>query len=331
MKSLIAFVLILASPFFLKAQCLQHSSSSLSQPISIMGAHVHKKGSFMGSFQSGFMSMKGMKEENRLLTESDLSNRYMMYGKKMNMSMHMFMTMYGVSDRFNIMVMGHYMSCNMTMTHNMGTMQHEMSSQANGFGDLRISGLYELLDAENIQLIAQIGASIPTGSIENRNQISNNPHNKLGYAMQFGSGTYDCFSSLSFTRTLPAYSIGLQGFALLRNGVNDQGYTLGNQFTTSVWAGKRVLDGLVIGVNINAQSFGSIAGLDAEMDRMSISGNPQNSGYQRVVSSAYFGYSPFEKYAVTINGEVSVPIYENVEGIQMSLNQVFTVGVKFSI
>ncbi len=315
----------------LSAQCLQHRSRSLSQPISVMGAHVHQKGSFMASFQSGFMNMNGMRESTNPLSKSELNNRYMMYGKEMNMSMHMLMAMYGITDKFNLMVMGHYMSCNMTMNHNMGSMQYEMSSHIHGFGDTRISGLYELLSSENSSVIAQFGISLPTGSIENKSNMSNNQHAKLGYAMQFGSGTLDYFSSLSFTKILPAYSFGLQGFGLLRNGVNSQGYTLGNQMNVNAWFGKMFFEGFVSGLSLNAQSFGSVSGLDQEMNQKTPAGNPLNTGYKRTIASFYFGYAPSFSENVSFNGEFGIPIYENVEGAQMSLKYIANIGIKISI
>jgi hypothetical protein len=331
MKNLSLTVLFFGASFMLSAQCLQHRSSSLSQPISIMGAHVHQKGSFMASFQSGFMNMQGMRESTNPLSESELNNRYMMYGKEMNMSMHMLMAMYGVTDRFNLMIMGHYMSCNMTMNHNMGSMQHEMSSHINGFGDTRISGLYELVSLENSSVIAQFGISLPTGSIENKSNMSNNPHAKLGYAMQFGSGTLDYFSSLSFTKSLPTYSFGVQGFGLLRNRVNSQGYTLGNQMNVNAWFGKMFFEGFVSGLSLNTQSFGSVSGLDQEMNQMTPSGNPQNTGFKRAAASIYIGYSPSFCKKVSLNGDLGMPIYENVEGAQMSFKYTANIGIKVSI
>ena len=94
----------------------------------------------------------------------------------MRMPMQMGMVMYGLSNKINLMVMGHYMSCSMDMVHKMGSMSHNMTSTVMGLGDTRISALMNLLNGSNQQLIANIGLSLPTGSIENRADMHMNPH-----------------------------------------------------------------------------------------------------------------------------------------------------------
>lgn len=147
-----------------QAQCLLHGSGAQSQPPSVMGAHIHGKGDLMFSYVATHMEMNGVQRGTEPLSEKQVANRYMMYGTTMQMPMHMIMAMYGISNKLNVMVMGHYMSCNMTMVHAMGSFREEMMSSVNGLGDTRITGIYDLWSSSTQHALLQGGISLPTGN-----------------------------------------------------------------------------------------------------------------------------------------------------------------------
>lgn len=311
-----------------KSQCLLHSSSALSQPISVMGAHMHPKGDFMFSYNYTYMDMAGMQEGSTSLTQDDVLNRYMMYSSKMKMPMHMLMGMYAISDKVNIMVMGHYMSCSMYMTHKMGAMSHEMNSAVRGWGDTRITGLFKIFGNETTSIIAQGGFSLPTGSIENRDDMGMNPHTNLGYAMQFGSGTVDILSSVAYSKTSPIFSYGIQSGLMIRNGINEQNYHLGNQYYATAWAGRTLLKRLFLGVKANGTIYQTIDGMDRDMNMMSSTGQAKNTGYERVNGSVYMAWQPLKDNNITVHVEYETPIVDHVAGVQMSIDKVVYAGLK---
>ena len=310
------------------SQCLLHSSSALSQPISVMGAHMHPKGELMFSYNLSYMDMNGMQEGNVPLAQDEVLNRYMMYSSKMKMPMHMVMGMYAISDKVNVMVMTHYMSCSMDMLHQMGTMSHEMNSTVRGWGDTRITGLFKVFGNETTSIIAQGGLSLPTGSIENRDDMGMNPHRNLGYAMQFGSGTVDLIGSIAHTKTSPVFSYGLQSGFIIRNGVNEQNYHLGNQYYATVWAGRTLFNRLFLGVKTNGTIYQTVDGMDTDMDMMSSTGDPKNTGYERVNGSVYLAWQPLKDENITLHVEYETPLIDEVTGVQMSLDKVIYAGLK---
>lgn len=315
-----------------QSQCLQHASVALSQPTSVMGAHVHPKGDLMFAYNYSYMTMEGMKEGNNVLNTDQVLGRYDMYAENMKMPMHMFMAMYAISDRVNIMTMGHYMQCKMDMLHAMGSMTHEMSSNVKGLGDTRVSALVDLGKVGTHHFIGNLGLSLPTGTLENRDDMSINPHNKMGYSMQFGSGTLDLFGTLSYTFTLPTWSHGAQTGFMKRNGKNSEGYALGNQYFVYVWAGRTLLPRLFLGGKLNVTKTTSIKGIDGEMMmKMSATKDPSNSGYDRLQAGLYASYQPLKNQNFTLHLEWAKPVVDNVTGIQMALTQVVYAGVKYAL
>ncbi|MEM8502201.1 MAG: hypothetical protein AAF716_03500 [Cyanobacteria bacterium P01_D01_bin.1] len=67
----------------------------------------------------------------------------------------------------------------------MGT---EFTTNSEGFGDLKIGRLYTLLDRNRQRVHLNLGFSLPTGSIEERDTTPMGPDQILPYPMQIGSG-----------------------------------------------------------------------------------------------------------------------------------------------
>ena len=106
-------------------------------PISVMGDHMHAMGEWMISYRYMTMDMEGLlKGSNSVTGSSQLTGMTTMVPTKMTMDMHMFGTMYAISDKWTLMGMLNYLDNEMSMP--MGKMDSK------GIGDLKIAGLYDL-------------------------------------------------------------------------------------------------------------------------------------------------------------------------------------------
>ncbi|MEM6906637.1 MAG: transporter, partial [Pseudomonadota bacterium] len=158
-------------------------------PIGVMGDHMHKAGEFMFAYRFMFMNMDG----NRIGTNSvspqtiatTVPNRFFgtpgqpptlrVVPTDMTMQMHMLGAMYAPTDWLTLMAMGMYVDKSMdhlTFQGGMGTtVLGTFETNSSGFGDTRVGGLIRLYDDETHHLHFNAGLSIPTGSIEETDQV----------------------------------------------------------------------------------------------------------------------------------------------------------------
>ena len=115
------------------------------------------------------------------------------------------------------------------------------STEADGIGDIRISGLYRLPDRGGHTVHLSAGLSLPTGSIDERDATPMGPDQKLPYPMQLGSGTWDLFGGITYRSMSGPWQWGGQADGLFRLGENENDYTLGNRFHLTGWLGRKLL------------------------------------------------------------------------------------------
>ena len=218
-------------------------------PISVMGDHMHKMGEWMVSYRYMSMDMEGLlkgstyvSSTSQINLNSMIQGDFEMVPTKMTMDMHMFGTMYAISNKWTLMGMLNYLNNDMDMIM---PMNMSMSMESSGIGDLKVAGLYDLAqwdDGRRMHL--KLGLNLPTGSIDEKHN-----GNILGYGMQLGSGTYDFEPAITYLAQTENYSYGAQLGGILRIGENDQDYTLGNKFEAALWGARKITDSLSASAN----------------------------------------------------------------------------------
>jgi hypothetical protein len=244
----------------------------------------------------------------------------------MTADMNMFHIMYGITDSFNLMIMGNYMVKSMTMTSFTGmkgsTELGNSSSSTQGWGDTSFLGLVRVYQDEINHVHLNLGFSAPTGSVTESATMLN-PMNqwmtmRAMYAMQPGTGTYDALYGITYTGKLGAWSWGFvyRGRAAFSN--NDQGYRWGPSNEMTGWAAYEALPGLSLTARAAGTVWGSIHGSDPEINGPMQGANPNYYGGQRV---EMFGGLEYKTAAlgtpVRVALEAGAPIYQNLNGPQM--------------
>ena len=220
-------------------------------PIGVMGDHTHKQGEWMFSYRYGEMHMDGNRDGgSRRSHEEVWAEPFGVAPYEMDMQMHMFGAMYGFNDRFTFMAMLPYLR--KSMKHGACPPPARMAAVAagrpplsncpvvdfttrtQGWGDLKLVMLWSLLERETrpghrMKLHANIGVSLPTGSIDEKDDTPMG-RAQLPYPMQLGSGTFDPVLALTWTHFYDKWSWGGQLNSMLRTGRNSEGYRLGDQF-----------------------------------------------------------------------------------------------------
>ena len=169
-------------------------------PISVMGDHMHAMGEWMVSYRYMSMEMEGLLKGSKTLAPTMMATGFMpnMLPTEMTMDMHMFGTMYAISNKWTLMGMLNYLDNEMSMP--MGKMD------SSGLGDIKIAGLYDLAQWDSgRRMHLKLGLNLPTGSIDEKHN-----GNILGYGMQLGSGTYDFEPAITYLAQTENYSYGAQ-------------------------------------------------------------------------------------------------------------------------
>ncbi|NES25727.1 MAG: transporter, partial [Symploca sp. SIO3E6] len=137
-------------------------------PISVMGEHTHQAGEFMFSYRYMYMRMDGNRDGTDDLSDQEVLQQFPVTPTNMDMEMHMFGGMYAPTDDLTLMVMIPYVLKEMDHVTRTGV---NFTTNSEGFGDLQLTGLYNVLRQNRQRVHFNLGVSFPTGSIDERDDI----------------------------------------------------------------------------------------------------------------------------------------------------------------
>jgi hypothetical protein len=153
------------------AMAMQHEQGGADDQMD----HGHGRGMWMFEYEFMGMHMEGLLDGTDSVDSRDISGAlpgdppikdptkdYMMSPTEMRMDMHMFMLMYGLTDKTSLMLMLSYLDNDMDMVMHMPAMDMFGDMSTSGLGDTVLEGLYSI----NNKWTAGLGLSIPTGSID---------------------------------------------------------------------------------------------------------------------------------------------------------------------
>ena len=331
MKLFTAITLIFISPFYFSSAHEGPWTAARPDghaPISVMGDHMHKMGEWMVSYRYMTMDMEGLlKESNSVTASSQLTGMTSMVPTKMTMDMHMFGTMYAISNKWTLMGMLNYLNNDMDMIM---PMNMSISMESSGIGDLKVAGLYDLAqwdDGRRMHL--KLGLNLPTGSIDEKHTNGNT----LGYGMQLGSGTYDFEPAITYLGQTENYSYGAQFGGILRLGENDQDYTLGNKFEANLWGARKITDSLSASAKFDYSSQKEVDGEDKRMMKM-MSPALSTTSQGRDITTFGLGLNYyFQNGGLSghrLAAEWETPIDQKVNGVQLEIDSFWTLGWQYA-
>lgn len=320
---------------------------------------------YMNMQMDGMLSGKNsISAEQIALTENPLSGETMRMGNladgsprlmmvpptyrvspiDMSMEMHMIGGMYGWSDDITMMLMLPIIQNKMTLlsyggssgTNSIGTFDGDTS----GLGDVKLSALIKYSEDGNQKSHFTIGLSFPTGNTTKKGNIlppfagvmtpagETVEIDRLGYSMQLGSGSYDLLPGFTFYDRDDNLGWGSQISAVVRLDNNDEGYRLGNRLEAQVWLTNQWQSWISGSVKMKAFSEGKISG----RDDIITGGMPlfvsSHSGRDQVELSIGINLlgedSLLKRHRLAM--EFAVPIYQNVNGLQMENDWNLTLG-----
>ncbi len=311
--ALMAYILSISLNVFAENSKHQSHSNHAYGPIGVMGEHPHSKDDWMFTYAYNTMEMNGNLNGKDDMSTSDVLTDFMVAPTSMTMQMHMFGLMYGVNEKFMIIAMMPYNIISMDHISRMGA---KFTTDSNGIGDLKLSGTYTFFESGKQRMLLNMDISVPTGSIDKRDDTPAGINQKLPYPMQLGSGTYDFTPGITYTKNMNLWSWGAQAKATIRTGKNDNNYQLGNEYKLTAWAVRKINHYLNASLRIDGASWGNIKGADPELNpavvptsRTDLRGGQRADllfGMDFIISENRFGI------------EAGFPIYQNLDGPQLA-------------
>jgi hypothetical protein len=187
-----------------------------------------------------------------------------------------------------------------------------------GFGDIRVAGRYQFQPGSPNPVRPQVagllaGLKLPTG----KTNVTNATGEVAERSLQPGTGTTDAFVGAYYQAQFPEHGVSLftQGaYAFPLNSHND--YRPGDRFTLDVGMRYDVSSAFSLLLQLNALWRGRDSGLQAE---------PEDSGGRWIFVSP--GASFMVTRDVQLFGLVQLPIYQYVNGVQLTANWGATAGI----
>lgn len=298
--------------------------------------HVHPAGMWMANYKYMHMAQSGLRNGTTdvpVQNATPVGNKpfgYMMAPTRMTMDMHMAMVMYGLTDRLTLMGMGTYLDNEMEMVMNMGMGNRPDSPmRTSGLGDTELRGIYKIND----YLTASLGIGIPTGDIDQEFMTMGKKF-RAPYDMQLGSGTVDLKPALTYTVLSDdaKWNWGGQASCTYHVGHNGNDYSLGDSAKVTSWL-QRAFGPATTWLRLAYNYTGSINGRDPEIGKLldSATGaptpdaDPANYGGHRFDGFAGVSWAagPF-----SIGVEAGIPLYQNLNGLQLKNDWYLTTGVQ---
>jgi hypothetical protein len=326
------------------ACCTNGSCCDGSQtPAGVMSDHIHAKGAWMASYTYMNMMMKGNRTGTAKTDDKALyHDNYMMAPETMTMQMQMAMLMYGVTNRLTLMAMGGYttykMAMGMEMAMQMPGMAEasmNMSTHTSGLADTKISALYNFSHKETSRFIGGIGVSLPTGTIRAAGTTMLGNDQRVPYDMQPGTGSYSIIPDITWVRQSGNFSYGANAGADIKLNKNTLGYKQGNLYHATAWASYRILP-FVSGLLAEGITTDKISGVDSAIAIPTYLQNDPTTNtdhYGGKWGNIYAGLNFHLNQRVLKNFqlqiEYGIPIYENLNGPQMSAHSTMVATLQY--
>ena len=237
------------------------------------------------------------------------------------------------------MAMAEYVQKTMRMTtyNMMGMRLGDFETKSEGLGDLTITALIRGQKTKTLQIHYALGLSLPTGDI-NKTDTLLTPMNtrivsRLPCSMQTGSGSYDLRPALTFNKHNENYNFGGQVSAVIRLNDNDADYRQGNMFSVQGWVSRSLSPSVSTSLRLKGTNEEKIEGRDAHINKPVQSANPFFYGGERLSLGMGINHSPQTGLLAqkSLNLEIVGPIYEKLNGPQMSGDWSLTLGFKTNL
>ena len=324
----IACTLLACSPAF--AHEWDSARPDSHAPISVMGDHTHNAGEFMLSYRYMTMEMEGTIDGRDGVSDADVLQNYRATPTDMTTQMHMIGAMYAPNNWLTLTGMAPYIIKSMDHVTAMGG---KFTTRAEGLGDLKLGALWKISSGHGHALHLNTTVSVPTGSIDERDDTPVRDNATLPYPMQLGSGTYDLIVGATYRGQSGDLTWGAQVLGTFHTGENDRDYTLGDKGEFNLWSAWKWNNAVSTSLRLKHSKWSNIDGRDERHDAgLAVMGgrqliytiDPNLRAGER--TDLMFGTNFLTKSGHRFALEYGLPIRQDLEGPQLEVDYGLTVG-----
>lgn len=315
MKILLVIMLVLSSVY-------GHIKPADHGPISVMGDHTHDKGEWMTSYRFMYMPM-----DSGVSATKASAGGYMMRPDNMTMDMNMMGLMFAPTNRLTLTMMQSRTVKTMDMVNVMTGVKTKMTVE--GVSDLHLGSLYRWVHSDAHKVHSHFGVSIPMGAIDAKKNGT-----QMGYPMQLGSGTVDLTLGVTDIYKAGHHTFGTQALGTFRLGENDRNYKLGNIYQVTSWYARPVSKKMSASIRSTLKAWERIKGEDDNLTTtMSPTNDTDNTGGIQADIAVGLNYVLFgnPKHNQRLSAEFSIPLYQDLNGLQLEQDWTLTLGWQFLI
>ena len=310
----------------------RHGLADKHAPAGLMGDHVHKPGDIMVEYKYMNMQMSGNQAGTNDVSQAGAfgfgapPTNVFAIPLNMTMEMHMFHFMYGWTEDVTLWMMPTITS--LTMDHlrntpfpNGAVAGQRFTTNNTEFDDLAMGALWRVYEGHTDELLFNLAFSVPTGNFDKQTTVplANGTAVDFPYPMRVGSGTFDFMPAVTYKSYFDHGSVGLQYQADLTVGENDQNYAVGDMHRLNAWYSWLACDRLAFSFRVENLWKNNYDGADPDPVQPFISTNrPDMRGGYWV--NAGYGVMWLLGDGFLVNFEAVHPLYEDLEGIQLSNN-----------
>ncbi len=310
-----------------------HHHEGTPAPIGVMGEHAHGQGDWMFSYRYMRMDMAGNRDGTQRIDDQAVFTDYgfPVTPLRMRMDMHMLGAMYAPTERITLMLMAPYLVSSMDHRVLTGPMAgREFTTESSGLGDVKVSGVFQMVSRERSRVLLNLGLSLPTGSIDERDvtPASAGQAVQLPYPMQLGSGTYDLIPGLTYTDGRGRWDWGAQGLITWRLGENDNRYTLGNRYELNAWGGRDLGAKWSTTARLALSRWGNIDGADPALNPNLVpTADPNRRAGTRADLGLGVSWGGYRGHRLAL--EWLAPFYQNLDGPQLETDSRILLGWQY--
>lgn len=196
--------------------------------------------------------------------------------------------------------------------------------EAAGVGDLELGFTNRTWQGDSARVLVYGGVSLPTGSVNEKDDAPGAPDRTVDYVLQPGSGTVDLRPALTWLYDKREWVYGAQLAIVQRLGRNTQGWSASNSQEVSVWAAQRLDEASSISGRVTARFWGNLHGSDDDLDpTIAPTQDPDRQAGKRLDIALGYRDHGFVM-------EAGLPIFQDLDGPQLELDWYGTVGWQFS-
>lgn len=285
-------------------------------PAGVVLDHTHEKGDWTFSYRYVRTSGDGLLDGDSAPNPLSLV-RYQTLPLKQVDSSHDLGVMYAPHDRFTFALRLPYIERKLDVITN----GRKVPLVTRGIGDTQLLFLVPFIQNRNERTHVRLGLSFPTGSIQE--EAPNGQ--RLPYALQLGSGSWEILWGITYTGQYEWISWGSQFESLYRINDNYIGYRLGTTYDASIWLTGGLGDWVSASMRMAWRKVGNIHSEDLTLDKAL---SPLNDNMMQGGTTLEF--APGVNILMPFFGgqrlafEAGFPFYQNLDGPQLETDVTFT-------